>query len=85
MTYNWYQIFNIDEFNAEGLYSKQYEIELVGIGLKSIFVVKGFSYSIIYDNTMLTVNMAGNNPFEFNGYAIYLDEENNVWLGVPPA
>lgn len=82
-TYNWYQIFNTDDFDEEGLISKEYDVNMVGVGIKSILVTKGFSYSIIYSDTLLTVDMGGNNPFEFGGYAIYQDADNNVWLGLP--
>jgi hypothetical protein len=81
--YNWYEIFNTDEFDADGLISQEYEINLVGIGLRSVLVTKGFSYSIVFENRLLTLNMADENPFEFEGYAIYQDEDNNVWLGAP--
>jgi hypothetical protein len=83
MTYNWYEIFNTDDFDTDALVSKEYVINLVGIGVKSILVTKGFSYSIVYDETLLTLNMGEDNPFEFGGYAIYKDSENTVWLGTP--
>lgn len=81
--YNWYEIFNTDEFDEDDLVSQEYDITLVGIGVKSILVTKGFSYSIVYDDVLLALDMGGDNPFEFGGYAIYRDEGNNVWLGTP--
>jgi hypothetical protein len=81
--YNWIQVFNIDEFDATELSSKSYEVTIAGIGLKSILVTKQFGYSVIYEDTQLVVNFGGENPFVFNGYALYLDEKNNVHLGLP--
>jgi len=81
--YNWYEIFNLDEFEEEDLVSKTYQLTLSGIGLKEILVTKGNNTSIVYDDVFLSINMNDKNPFEFEDHAVYLDSENNVWLGTP--
>jgi hypothetical protein len=81
MNYDWYEIFNLGEFNALGLVSKTYTKVLEGLGEKDILVVKANKVSMIYDDVMLSLEMNGN-PFEFEGYAVYIDEDENVYLGI---
>ncbi len=81
--FDWYFIFNIDEFQALELVSKNYRLILTGIGPKDILVTQGNYTSILYENTFLPLNLNDNNPFEFDSHAIYIDENNNVWLGIP--
>ncbi len=83
MTFNWFKIFNLIEFNALGLTSKVYEYDLEGIGLKEFLVTKGDYVSILYADILLSIGMSDANPFEFEDYAIYLDASNDVWIGLP--
>lgn len=80
MLYNWYRIFSLSEFLATNLVSKVYSLELEGIGLKDILVTQGNLISITYDDVMLSLNLNGKNPFEFEGKAIYLKGD-DVYLG----
>lgn len=80
--YDWYLIFNKAEFEALGLVSKTYSLDLEGLGEKEIQVFEGNFISIVYDGVMLPVNMNLKNPFEFEGYAIYIDENEDIFLGV---
>lgn len=80
--YNWYKIFNLTEFLATNLVSREYTLELLGIGIKTILATQGNTNSITYDDVMLSINMNAKNPFEFEGKAVYLDESNDVWLGI---
>jgi hypothetical protein len=82
MIYDWYQIFNYDEFMALDLPSKEYEFVLQDIGLRTILVTKGVGVGVLYDEVFLLVDLNGYNPFSFDGYAVYKDSNNNVWLGV---
>lgn len=82
MTYTWYKIFNVDEFEALNLVSKNYELILTGVGLKEILVTKGFGYSMLYDDIFLPLNLNSRNPYYFDEHAIYVDEDNNVYLGI---
>jgi hypothetical protein len=82
-SYKWYQIFSLTEFEATGLVSREYQVNLQGIGLRSILVTKGNAVSIVYEDVLLSLNLGGNNPYEFGDYAIYLDSANLVWLGTP--
>lgn len=82
MIYNWFKIFNLTEFEALGLVQKTYTVELEDIGEKDILVTKGNLVSILYEGTFLSIGVTADNPFEFEDLAIYLDVNNDVWLGV---
>jgi hypothetical protein len=83
MIYKWYKIFNLTEFEALGLVSKEYILNLSGIGQKSIMVYKGNETSIQYMGVTLPIQLNTKNPFEFDGHAVYLDiATDDVYLGI---
>ncbi len=81
--YNWFFIFNADEFAALDLVSKTYTVILAGVGQKDVLVTQGVGIGITYEGVFLPLNLNGKNPFGFETFASYIDAENNVWLGVP--
>lgn len=82
MEYDWYNVFNLPDFEAEGLVSKKLEVVLDGIGEAEILITKGNTVAILYDEVFLPVNFLGNNPFARDGYAVYKGANGDVWLGV---
>ena len=82
MIYDYYKIFNKTEFEALDLVSKTYTLDLEGIGESEILVTKGVELGITYDGVFLSLNMNDENPFEFDDHAIYIDANDDVWLGV---
>lgn len=82
IVYDWYGIYNLDEFEALELPSLDVELYLEDIGLKSILISKGNLVSILYNGILLSVELNEKNPFEFEDHAVYLDEDNNIWLGI---
>lgn len=82
MTYDWFNVFNKTEFEALDLVSKTYEVIFEGVGKKEILVTKGNYLSVLIDEIFLSVNLNDKNPFEFEDYAVYLDEDNDVWIGI---
>lgn len=82
MTYNWYKIFNLTEFEALDLPSRAYTSILEEIGERTILVTKGNKTSILYEGVFLPINNFDKNPFEFDGYAVYIDENDDVYLGI---
>jgi len=83
MIYKWYKIFNLTEFEALGLVSKEYILNLSGIGQKSIMVYQGTQTSIQYMGVTLPIQLNDKNPFEFDGHAVYLDTNtDDVYLGI---
>jgi hypothetical protein len=82
MIYDWYKIANLDEFVATGLYSQELTLDLEGLGQKELLLTNGNAISILYEGVYLSVNFNENNPFEFEDHAVYLDAENNIYLGI---
>lgn len=82
MIYDYFYIFNTDEFDSTGLVSKTYVVTLSGIGQKSVLVTKGNLTGITFDGVFLPLYLNSKNPFEFEGKAVYRDENKNVWVGL---
>lgn len=85
MSYDWYMIANRAEFLAADLPSREIELVLTGVGLKTILVTKGRLVSIVYEGVMLSIGLTEANPFAFGGFAVYLDASDNIWLGIEAA
>ena len=84
MIFNWYLIFNLTEFLATQLVSRVYTLELENVGIKDVMATNGKTISITYEDSMLSINLNGKNPFIFEGRAVYLDSASqNVYLGLP--
>lgn len=82
MIYDWYKIFNLTEFEALDLISKKYQVVLKDIGAKEILVTKAGLVSMIYDDVFLSINLNNRNPFTFEERAVYVDDNDDVWLGI---
>lgn len=82
MIYDWYNIFNLAEFNDLGLVSRELSLELEGVGSKTLRITKGNYTSILYNDVFLPIEMIDKNPFEFDGHAVYVDENDDVFLGI---
>ncbi len=83
MIYNWFKIFNKTAFEATGLVSKTYSLMLEGVGQKDILVTKGNLIGMTVDGVFLGLEMGDHNPFEFDVFAIYLDDlTGDVYLGI---
>lgn len=81
--YKWFKIFNKTEFVATGLVSRKYTFNLEGIGQKDILATTGGeNIGITYNGKFLIVGLNGNNPYSFEGHAVYLDANNDVFLGI---
>lgn len=85
MIFRWFKIFNKLEFDAIGTPSRTYVLELEEYGQKNILVTKGITYGITYEGVFLSLKLNDENPFIFEGYAIYEDLANNVYLGIEVA
>lgn len=84
MTWDWYKVFNKQEFLDLDLVSKNYTIILEGIGQKDILATKGVAVGLTYDGIFLSLELNDKNPFEFESHAVYIDENDDVYLGVNP-
>lgn len=84
MTYTWYNLFVLTDFLATGLVSRVLQVNLETAGQKDILITKGNEVGIVYENTYLILNMRGDNPYTRDNIAVYLDPDQNVWLGINP-
>lgn len=82
MTFTWYKIFNKTTFEALDLVSKTYTLDLENLGLKDFLVTKGVSIGITYNDVFLQLELNDENPFAFDGNAIYIDANNDVFWGI---
>ena len=80
--YTWYYIFNAEAFTETALVSRTYTVTLDGIGKKDILVTQGHQLGLSYDGVFLPLELNGKNPFTFEDRAAYIDEDDNVWLGI---
>lgn len=83
MAAEWYKLFNKTEFEATGLGSRTLEVELEDRGTEIFLVTKGNTLAVTYLDVMLEVMFASKNPYLKGGYAVYLDDQNDVWFGFP--
>lgn len=81
MTYDWYKVFNKTDFEDTGLTSREYSIILDERGAKDILVTKGVAFSVCVDGVFLTINLNDRNPYEFDDRAVYIDDNDDVWVG----
>jgi len=81
MTYNWFKIFNRTDFLATGLASRTYKLNLEGVGQKDFLVTFGNLVGVTYEGIFLTL-VEGENPFIFEGHALYIDANNDVFWGI---
>jgi hypothetical protein len=83
MIRDWFNIFNLTEFEATGLVSRTYTWVFPGVGQQDVLVTKGNLVGITYDGVYLAVNLNDRNPYARDGYAVFIDDNtNDVWLGI---
>jgi hypothetical protein len=83
MIFDWYLVTNQTEFLAAELVSREVELLLEGIGLKTVLVTRGQFVSITYEGVMLSIGLTDANPFVFEGHAVYLDSATgDIYLGI---
>ena len=80
--YDWYLIINRQDFIDMDIPIYTFQKILEGPGLKEISVVRGNKISIIYETILLTSFMNDNNPFYFEDHAIFVDVEEDIYLGI---
>ena len=82
MIISWFKIYNLDDFEESGLVSKNLELPLLGLGTKQIMLTKGNSVGVLVDGVFLLLNLNDKNPFYFDERLAYVDENQDIWLGV---
>lgn len=81
-SYDWFKIFNLTEFLNTGLVSRTLSAYLSGYGQKEVTITKGELTSIVYQDVLLPLGLNGKNPFVQNTFAVYKDENEDVYLGI---
>jgi hypothetical protein len=79
---NWFKIFSLTEFLATELASKTYTAFLEGVGQKDILVTQGNVTGVLFEDTFIPLYFEGKNPYQRNKYAVYVDPDNDVWIGI---
>ena len=57
MTVNWYNVGNKAEFEAKGIPQEVFTKELEDLGQQEIVFLKGFSFSVIFQNTLTIMKL----------------------------
>ena len=84
----WYKTFNLTAFQATGLVSRSQTFSLENVGDVDVMITIGNYSSVTFPDTtgapkILPINMSNKNPFVFEGYGVYLDANNDIWIGYP--
>jgi hypothetical protein len=78
----WYRIANENEFLELGIPSKEYEYVFDNIGLRTATMYSGRFTCLSFEGIFLPVELNGLNPYQLEDYAIYKDDNSDIWLGV---
>lgn len=81
-TYAWFNIYNKVIFEATGLTSKNLEYDFEDYEVKTVMITSGNTIGVVIDDVFLSIGLNENSPFEFDGYACYLDDNNDIWVGI---
>lgn len=82
MSYDWYELFDLQEFLDTGLVSRTLQVFLEGVGEADIIITRGNWVAITYDGVFLPVGFAGKNPYAISPYAVMQDEDGKIHLGI---
>ena len=84
MTYEWYKIMALTEFIESELPSRLVPVTFPD-GVKDVLVTRGEVVSILFEDVFITVGLNGENPAEWEGYAVFYDEDDFLWIGIAVA
>lgn len=86
MIYRWYKIFNLTEFLATNLVSRELTVFLTDTGERKFLITSGNEISVLYENKFfLPLQFNDENPFVSGVYAIYVKPiTTDVYFGIPP-
>lgn len=86
MNYKWYRVFNLTEFLEGDFVSREYEVFLSGVGIKTVMACAGrHTTGMVYEDRyfMIDYGREGSEPVLYmdGDMASYIDVNNNVYLG----
>lgn len=80
--WRWWKIYNLDEMNQVDVPDVYLSLNLDGLGLTDIVVMRGFNISVLFLGYVLTPFLNNRNGFSMaNKVSAYIDDENNLWVG----
>lgn len=78
---DWYKLINYDDFIALDLVSHAIEMTFT-FGVQEVIIFKGISVCVLFDDVFLSLNLNDQNPYTFDNHLLYIDDANDIWLGV---
>lgn len=83
MTINWFPIFIRQDFIDTGLVSQELSLDFGDLGTQSLLVTKGNLIGVLYNEVFLCLELNGENPMSFEDQLLWVDDDDQVWLGIP--
>lgn len=82
MAYKYYKIINTTEFDSLSIPSIELTLNLEDVGEVTVMVTRGAGFGLLYNGVYLVAGLGDQNPFEFEGYACYISETFDLYLGI---
>lgn len=80
--WNWWKITDLNEFDKLNVPDLYLSLNLDGLGMTDIVVMRGFNISVLFMGYVLTPFLNNRNAFSANHkVSAYIDENNNLWVG----
>lgn len=79
--WQWYKIYNLDNFDELNVADYTFDIELEGRGVCIFRICKGNFYAVIVDGVYLVPFLNGKNGFNMDNRSAYIDAKRNLWVG----
>lgn len=80
--WRWWNITNLNEFETLNVPDLYLSVNLEGLGMTDIVIMRGFNISVLFLGYVLTPFLNGRNGFSMNNkVSAYIDEANNLWVG----
>lgn len=80
--WRWWKITDLTEFDKLNVPDLYLSVNLDGLGLTDIVVMRGFNISVLFLGYVLTPFLNNRNgSSSANKVSAYIDEDNNLWVG----
>lgn len=82
MIFDWYRVFNIEEFAELDPVQKTYRMNFEGIGEVAVRVMQGLGIGVIYGDVFLALDLDLGMPVVMDGIAAFVKENGDVYVGI---